>query len=145
MVPPPAIGLDATYGQPHLTDPNSKFQFTGGKEGAVAHLARDLAGHGHEVFFEGGILFDAKWALELCSTYSTQQNWPTVSSKRSHYKPEWGRWARPQEETHGTTMIQLQQRGLSDQEKHDEIWKHLRLGRDVVVTPSSMPGYPWQD
>lgn len=142
ITPTPAIGMDNTYGQPWNPNPESRYHFTGGAEGAVAQLVRDLTARGYRIYFEGGILLNAKWALDLCSTYTTDRWWDIPASGRRHHNQQWGRWARPQQETTHRAMIQLHLEG-TDEEKRQTIEHHLTLGRDVVLAPASFPGFPW--
>ena len=142
ITPPPAIGMDNTYGQPWNPNPESRYHFTGGAEGAVAQLVRDLTARGHSIYFEGGILLNAKWALDLCGTYTTEHWWKNAASGRYHHNRQWGRWARPQQDTTNRAMIQLHLEG-TDKEKRERIEHQLALGRDVVLAPGSFPGFPW--
>jgi hypothetical protein len=142
ITPPPAIGMDNTFGQPWDPNPKSCYHFTGGAEGAVAQLVGDLTAHGHRIYFEGGILLNARWALDLCSTYTTDRWWDVPASGRHHHNRQWGRWARPQQDTKNRVMIQLHLTG-TDEEKREAIERHLALGRDVVLAPTSFPGFPW--
>jgi hypothetical protein len=140
ITPPCAIGMDYTFGQPTGSDPLD--QFYGGAEGAVAMLTRDLVARGHVIYYEGAILLKADWALRLCSTYTTEQWWWVPAGGHVHEKPDWGRWARMQEETHNTTMIQLQPR-KDDDERRKAIERNLKIGRDVTIELTECPGWPW--
>ena len=141
--PPCAIGFDNTYGQPARSTPKTDFGYLGGSEGAVAALVRDLDDKGHEIFFEGGILFNAQWARAICSTYTTEHFFPTVTAGKAHYLKGWGRWAKPGRETRGTSLVQIASKG-TDEEKLYRIEQWLDAGYDVALQPSELPYYPWQ-
>ena len=138
-----AIGFDNTYGQPARSIPKIDFGYLGGPKGAVATLVRQLDEQGHEIFFEGGILYNAEWARAICSTYTTEFFFPTVIEGKRHHRKGWGRWAVPGRETAGTTLVQIRIDG-NDQQKLQRINQWLEAGYDIALQPTDIPYYPWQ-
>lgn len=141
--PPPAIGMDNTYGRPEHKNPKDKFHLTTGKDGGLAQLVSDLDNSGHEVVFEPGILRDADWAVDKCSMLVAHRGaWKAVTGGGKHRN--YGSWATPHSETKNSEMVLLHLKGKTDEEKMELIRDFLAEGWDVVVAPTRLPGYPWR-